>query len=286
MRVTSVEMYSSVFEEAVTISLQNSEPNAQYQARTILGLDAEELIPKFYGRSLNGSDKFYDFTLKPRDIVMRIVLSPRFVLDETFADVRDHLYRIISANRTGLVALHFKSGATLVARIIGSIVKFEAVHFTNLPEVQLTVRCNDPMFRAINPVIFEDTELSTINPVRVPDSLSTAPHGFAMQLTFTADSDSFTIQDDPTIPEWKFKVIPHGGFNAGDVLYFSSEFSNKYIYYVRDTVTSAPVVQLSDRVESGSIWPILFPGQNEFYFMDIASFDWNSVQYYAAYWGV
>jgi hypothetical protein len=283
MRVTSVEMYSAAYEEAISFSLLGGEPNAEYQIRTILGLDADDLVPKFYGWSLSGTNKYYDFTLKPRDIVMRIILVPRFRIDESYSDVRDHLYRVISANRTGVVVLHFKSGATLVSRIFGSIIKFEATHFTNLPEVQLTIRCNDPMFRAINPVVFEPVELATVNPVLIPDSISTAPHGFTMQLTFDAAAASFTIQDLITSPEWKFKVIPDGGFLSGDVLYFSSEHSNKYIYYIRGGST---IVHLGDKIESGSIWPMLFPGQNEFQFLDISSFNWNSVEYYAAYWGV
>jgi hypothetical protein len=282
MRVTAVEMYSAAFEEAISFGLQNSEPDAQYQVRTILGLDAEEIIPKFYGWSLNGENRFYDFSLKPRDIVMRVVLTPRYNLDESYSDVRDGLYRVISANRTGLVVLHFKSGGTLIARILGSIIKFEAVHFTNLPEVQLTIRCNDPMFKAILPVEFEPSDLSSINPVLIPDSLSTAPHGFTMQLTFDASAASFTIQDVPSDPEWLFKVTPAGGFLSGDVLYFSSEHSNKQIFYVR----GGTVVQLGDRIDPGSMWPIIFPGHNEFHFVNIASFNWNAIEYYASYWGV
>lgn len=282
MRVTLVEMYSASFEEAITFSLDNEEPNAQYQARSILGLDADDIIPKFYGSSLSGNSKYYDFSLKPRDIVIRVVLSPRFKLDETYSDVRDRLYRAISATRTGLVTLHFKSAGTLISSIMGSIIKFEATHFTNLPEVQITIRCNDPMFKAISPVIFEVADLAVANPVFFPDSLSTAPHGFAMQLTFDATAASFTIQDEAASPEWKFKVIPDGGFLSGDVLHFSSERSNKQLYYVRGGTT----VQLGDKIESGSMWPIIFPGQNEFHFVDITSFNWNSVEYFASYWGV
>jgi hypothetical protein len=282
MNVTSVDMYTQTFEEPITFSLLKQDVDAQYQCRTIIGLDAEEIISRFYGWSLSGENRYYDFKLKPRDVVMRIVLNPRFNLDETYSDVRDDLYRAISANRTGIIELDFRSGATTVSRIFGSIIKFEAVHFTNLPEVQITIRCNDPMFRGINPVTFGPDEMMSISPVRIPDSLSTSPHGFTMQLTFTADIPDFTIQDVAVDPEWKFKVIPDGGFDTGDVLHFSSEFSDKKLYYVR----GASTVHLADKIESGSIWPILFPGQNEFHFVNLASFDWDSVSYYASYWGV
>lgn len=283
MRVTSVEMYSPNFAEAITFSLRDSDPTARYMVRSIVGLDAEEIIPKFYGSGLQTNSRFYDFGLKARDIVIRIVLNPNFRTDESYSDVRDTLYRAISATRTGQVVLHFHSGGTIVSRIFGSIVKFEVPYFVKLPEVQITIRCDDPMFRAINPVVFTSLELPTTNPVIIPDSLSTAPHGFNFRVTFTAASPSFTIQDVPTSPEWKFTVAPGGGFAIGDVLYMSSDYSNRTLYYLIGGVTNNPLL---NRIEPTSIWPIMFPGANSFHFADIAKINWNSLEYYAAYWGV
>lgn len=282
MRVTSVTLYADPGEEVITFSLRDPDSRAQYIVRNITGLDAEELIPRFYGAGLYTKPKFFDIGIKPRDIVMRIVLNPRIRLDESYSDIRDDLYRAISATRTGMVMLHFNAGATTVSRIGGFITKFEVPYFTQLPEVQITVRCDDALFKAINPVIFNPADLKTTNPILIADSLSTAPHGFYMQLTFKATAASFTIQDVPTNPEWKFKIIPNGGFLSGDVLYFSSDWSNKYLYMVRGGVTT----YLIDRIEPQSIWPIIFPGANSFQFVDIASFNWNSLSYYAAYWGV
>ena len=121
MRVTSVGLYSSNFEEAITFSLRDADPNAQYMVRTIIGIDAQEIIPKFYGFGLQSKQRLYDFGMKARDIVIRAVLKPRFNLDESYSDIRDELYRAISANRTGIVVLHFNSGATTVAKIPGFI---------------------------------------------------------------------------------------------------------------------------------------------------------------------
>lgn len=285
MRVTAVDMYGdNIYPvEPISFSLLSAEPNAQYEVRTILGLDADDIIPKFYGSSIDGQSKFYDFGLKPRDIVMRIVLNPRTNLDESYADVRDGLYRIISGNRTGRVKLHFRAGATTVAGIFGQIVKFEAVHFTQLPEVQLTIRCNNPMFEAINPVIFDPSNPGLVaNPISIPDSISTAPHGFQMEVVFTGTAASFTIQDFETDPTWMFKVTPTGGFLVGDHLYFSSSQGYKGLFIDR----SSTLIQLVDKIDPASIWPILFPGANFFHFTNLASIDFVGIQYYASYWGV
>jgi hypothetical protein len=282
MRVTNVEMFSAALEESIDFSLQEVDPESKYMIRAMVGLDAEEIIPKFYSFSTNTKAKYYDFSMKPRDLVIRVVLNPNFANDEDYGDLRDELYRAISATRTGQVELHFHSGGTLVSRLFGYIVKFEVPYFVKLPEVQITVRCNDPMFRAINPVILAPAVLGTTNPIKVPDSLSTAPHGFIMQVTFTATSPSFTIQDVPSSPEWKFTVTPSGGFLSGDVLYFSSEFSNKYLYLIR----SGSTIQLADKVAPTSLWPVIFPGLNSFHFPDLAKISWNTLRFYAAYWGV
>jgi len=282
MRITRVALYSSTLSEAINFSLSNADPSDQYVVRNIVGLDAEELVPKFYGVGLKTNPRFYEFGLKAREIVIRVVLNPRFNLDETFSDVRDELYRAISASRMGIVTLHFSSGATTVCKIEGFITKFEVPYFTELPEAQLTIRCDDPIFRAINPVTFASTELKATNPVIVPDSLSTAPHGFTMQQTFKATTTQYLIQDDPTSPEWTFKVVPASNFLSGDVLYFSSENSNRYIYMVRAGVTT----YLMDRITPGSLWPTIFPGSNSFQFVTLPQLNWNSLEYYPAYWGV
>lgn len=282
MRVTGVDLYSANLEEAISFSLLGADRKSEYEVRTILGLDSEEIIPKYYASNINGTKKFYNFGMKPREIVLRIVLRPRFELDESYADVRDRLYRAISANRTGLVTLQFRAGGTTIAWIAGSIIRFEASHFTQLPEVQLTIRCNDPMLKGLAPVVWEDTELTSSNPVLIPDSLSTAPHGFYMEATFTGNVASFTIQDLENDPEWKFKITPSGGFLTNDKLYFSSEYSNKFIYIVR----SGNAIHLSDKIDAASVWPILFPGQNEFHFENLASVDLDLIRFYPSYWGV
>ncbi len=285
MRVTNVSLYagtSPAAVEAITFSLRESDPSSQYMIRNMIGLDGEELIPRFYGFSLTTKQKFYDFGMKPREIVIRIVLNPRFNLDESYSDVRDTLYRAISTVRTGVVALHFNSGGTTVARIYGFITKFEVAHFNQLPEVQLTIRCDDPMLRAINPVRYVTADLKTTNPIIIPDSLSTAPHGFQMELTFKANAPSFTVQDASLQPEWQFKVIPSGGFLNGDILRFSSDYLNKYLFISR----GASTIYLVDKIQPESVWPIIFPGATSFHFVDIASFNWDKIEYYAAYWGV
>lgn len=282
MRVTNIELYSERLTEPISFSVRDSDPTARYQARNIVGLDAEEIVRRFYGWGNNTNQKFYDYNLSPRDIVMQIALSPNFKLDEEYSDIRDELYRTISSERGGRVALHFKSGGTTVSRIYGYISKFEVPYFSKLPQVQMTVHCDDPIFRAINPMSLSAADLGSANPLVIADSLSTAPHGFVMEATYTATSPYFAIQDVASSPEWQFKVTPSGGFLVGDQLFISTEFANRYVYMIRSGVTT----QLLDKLTPGSIWPTIFPGSNTLYFYDKTKFSWNLFEHYAAYWGV
>ncbi len=280
MRVTSVGVVSNET-EAIRFDLRNVASKSPYMVRTITGLDAEEIVAKFYGRGLTGQ-RFFNYVLKPRDIVMRIVLNPRFHLDETHSYIRDQLYRTISATRTGLITLEFYSGASLMAQIEGFITKFEVPYFSKTPELQLTVRCNDPMLRSPVLTYFDSTNLSNTNPVIFVDSASTAPHGFRMSLEITSTLTEFTIQDKLIDPEWTFTIVPPTDLLAGDILHFSSEFNDRQLWYERGGV----ITHLMESVDPSSIWPILFPGFNEFYFNDLASFDWVQIEYRATYWGV
>lgn len=281
MRITDIELYSSTNVDAINFSLRHTKPTDRYHVKNITGLDAEDIIPKFYGAGLVTKPRYYEFGMKPRIIVMRLILNPSFKLDETVSDVRDALYRVISASRTGKVSLNMNAAGTTVARTAGFITKFEVPHFTDRPEIQLTIQCDDPKFRGINSVVYDD-ELVQANPFVIVDGLSTAPHGFTMLATFKAASSTFTIQDAPSNPEWKFQVTPASAFANGDKLYLSSEGANKYLYMVRGAATT----YLMDKILPTSIWPIIFPGSNSFYIPELATLTLNNVTFYPAYWGV
>jgi hypothetical protein len=268
--------------------------------RQIVGLDAEELVPRFYGFSRRSPRRtFMDFSMKPRDVAMRVVLNPNFKNNESYSDVRDELYKMISATRTGELILYFNAGATVVAKLEGFVTKFEAGYFNALPEVQITVRCEDPIFRGVAPVIYDLDSDEYPDPVivdsylQVPDSLSTAPHGLRIEGLFTDDiaghglfsirnSESFSA----TVLEWEFRVSY--AFDTGDYLTLISDTGDKNLYV---TKADSSVVYLLDEISTitgASTWPLVFPGQNSMFFshIDEGIFTVKHVEYYPTYWGV
>jgi hypothetical protein len=282
MRLTSVVILSSYNLETIEFSVEEENAPSKYLVRQILGLDAEELIPKFYGTGIESGERFYDRSMRPRDIVMRVAINPNYSINESVSDIRDKIYRLISASRTGMLQLQFKDAGTFMAVINGMVTKMEVPYFTKLPELQITVNCPDPIFRSISPVSHDPADIETTNPIRVPDNASTAPHGLSFRVKFTSAAADFIIQDKASSPDWLFRITPTGGFAVDDELVFSSEYGNKQVYI--DTL-SGPV-HLLDKISEDSIWPVVFPGDNDFYFIDLGDFDWMGFSYYSAYWGL
>ena len=283
MRITDIALSSNDLKLPYLVS--EPESTGQYIAKAIMGLDSDEIVPKFYSFGLNNNARMYNLSITKRDIVMRIALNPRRIINETYSDLRDELYKAIASNRSGEVQLNFYAGSTLIAYLSGFVTKVEVPHFSKVAEVQMTIHCTNPLMRAVNPVIIEPSQISTINPYVIAESLSTAPHGFKFNLKFTANTDIFVIQD-ALDPKWIFNVVPgliagQNGFLNGDVLYFSSDYNEKYLYFVRGTTHYSII----DKIQLGSVWPVLFPGANEFYVLS-NGFVWNEISFYAAYWGV
>lgn len=282
MRLTSVIIHSDSSLEDIEFTLRENVFRNRYTIRSIVGIDADEIIPKFYATGAVTGKKYYEFSMKPREIAMRAVVNPQFHVNETVSELRDAIYRLISATRSGELQLQFKSGGTTAFVINGLITKMEVSHFSQLPELQITMTCDDPIFRSVHPIDYAVADLPGANPVRLPDGISTAPHGFSFAVEFTGTVATFTIQDDPTTPDWRFRVSPDGGFVSGDILHFSSEYQTKELWYERGPT----ITHLMDKIHSDSVWPTIFPGDNPLHFSNIASFDWVSLKYFSAHWGI
>lgn len=285
MRVTSLDLISDDL-NIINVSLRLAPQTDKFLAKGIFGLDAAELIPKFYAFGARDGSKFYEHALRPREIAMRIVLNPNYVLDERPSTIRDELYRFISANRSGELRVVLRAGASSVAQVTGRITKFEVPLFSKVQELQITLVCEDPIFRAVSDVDLDEVNLGDTWPYTITDAISTAPHGLLMEWEALDDSlTTFGIQDEVTDPNWYFRMtVPTA--NTGDILRVSSVYGNKYV-----SIESASVeTMIASEILTGSLWPVIFPGQNEFYAWDAgtdpSAWQLKTVSYKRAYWGV
>lgn len=285
MRVTSVELRPEGSSDVIKLSFRDPRSLNPYQCKSIAPLDADELLPQFYGTSGDSTKKYYQMSQKKREPVALIGLNPRFGApdDNSYSELRDRLYRLIQSSRTGVVHVVFQADDVDVAVISGTVSKIEAAHFTATPEVQITFNCPNPMLQSPSRFLLVGDEAHppvTEDDITIVDEVSTAANGFRFEAEFGAPYSSFIMSPPGGSPEWTFDVRPWGGFLAGDVLHFSSEFRNKYLYIRR----SGSTIHLGDAIQANSIWPILFPGTNAFHTNHPVQ--WNKIDHYVSYWGV
>lgn len=280
MKVNSVEIHPASSSDICVLSFRDPKRSNPFNVKGITGLDADEIVPRYYGVSDNSNSKFYNLSLERREIVVLVEMNPDFAENQTYSDLRARLYRLIASSRTGVVQLQFKRDGIVVAAISGFVTKFEASHFSKTPEVQITIRCDDPMLRDLTAysMIVDDLDPALTN---IQDALSTAPHGVTFAMNFLADLSSFVIRGAGA-DDWSFTVTPAGGFLEDDILHCSSEYNNKQLYVSR----GVSIIHLADVVAPGSAWPVIFPGDNLFVCEDSESLAWNSISYYSTYWGV
>jgi hypothetical protein len=260
-----------------------SQPSYQdrYIIRNISGLDATDLTPRLYGSGATGNN-FYSMKQPPREVVLRIILNPQYGANETPESLRDGFYKAISAYRTSKVQLAFCENAVSTNAVLyGFITKLEAALFNQVPEVQLTIRCDYPLFRS--PTRISVTGLTPSAP-RIIDSVSTAPHGFQFVASFTQTQSYFQINKSVDL-DWNFRISRL--FYIGDILYFSSEDDNKYLYVMSNGGTGGARVrvELASYIRAQSVWPVIFPGVNDFQ-ISPANITFNSLTHYETHWGV
>lgn len=278
MKLTSAELHPANSSNVVVLSFRDPTRQNPYNVKAIVGLDADEIIARYYGGS--GNSKRHTLSMPKRTIVIRIGLNPRVGEDETFSSLRDDIYKMIASSRTGMLQLQLLNDGEAIAGISGFVTKVEAGLFNKEQEVQLTLECKDPELRGLTRTEVDVVDLDPALTV-IEDTLSTAPHGFIFELSFIDSVASLTIED-PTDSSWSFVVTPVGGFLNGDVLHYSSELNNKHLYVVR----SATTIHLADVITPGSVWPILYPGENSLEISSPTDVDWTSIEHYPTYWGV
>lgn len=288
MRITDIELYSGD-QEVLRFALGPPGPGDEFHVKAVYGLDADELIPKFTGRAANNNNPLYRISMKPREIVMRLTLNPNWSNGETYSDLRDRVYRAIHGSYSGGLDLICKYGPSPIAKITGSITKLEVPLFNEDSELQITLRCEDPMFRSVAPIEYDTSDFYTDGYMPIYDGQSTAPHGVEMQFTFVSGAAFFSLADAPS-PDHQWRLYmnqPMDGVNfaIGDTLYILNDETNREIKWTR--AGTGDTTSLMDVLVHGSRWPVVFPGITQFYVENLlSSARVDFVKFHSAFWGI
>lgn len=247
--------------------------------------------PDFFG-VVEGFDKagIPVFLSEPqtRDVSFRIGICPCY--GKSNAELRDDLYKLIS--RTVFVKMMDQSN--VVAQATGFIKQFDAVHFSNLPEVQMVIECQDGAFSAPLAVPIPIPSITAAGPstpdhdVLINYEEGSAPAGLDLKLTVTASQNGFSISEHSKFwsvggvePSNAFQVTY--AFLVGDVITISTHPKRKRINLLRGSVNT----DLAGYLNAGAVWPKLYTGVNAFKWnFTSAWMTWNTATYTPRFWGV
>ena len=278
---------------STSINLSFNDPAAAnpYQMKNLYGLDAEDIGMKYIGYDPSGNHLHHALYLRKREVVMRIQLNPDFSF-QSYSELRDDVYRLISGGRTGKLTLNFKSGTTVLAEISGFVTKVEVPITTETPELQVTMVCPDPKLKAPT---YTSVDPGVGQSFQIIDNESTAPHGIRFSMTWTAVSGhtpAFRIGDLASGGDWEFRihmgnVFGDGlyGFQIGDQFELSSIENERYCNLIRGGTT----YPIADFIQPNAFWPLVYPGTNDFHVSCSAAgvrWTWNSFEHKVSYWGV
>lgn len=277
MKITSIHLVPANGLDPCVLSFKDPRRLNPYNVKNADGLDADEIVSKYYG---GGTQKYYALSVIKREPVLQIGLNPRFGQGESYSGLRDDLARMIASTRTGSIQICFFNDTIQVACLTARVAKFESDLFDKDPYITITFTCDDGTLRAPEETILP---APSYNPglTVITDANSTAPHGLKFSLLVNALSTGLVLRD-PDDDTWAFQLSETLVLFPDDVLHFSSEPNNRYVYVVHGIQT----YHVADSIIAGSMWPVVFPGQNKFALDNPGNFDWLTMSYFDTYWGI
>jgi hypothetical protein len=246
------------------------------QIRNIEGLDPVKasVSTSLYG-SVDGA-AYAGSSVASRNIVLTLHPNPDW--DEwTYEGLRKLLYAYFMPKKP--VRLIFDSDNMSPVEISGIVEDNASSMFSKDPEFQVSIICPQPYFVSVNPIILTG---QTGSPVFI-DYNGNIETGFHVKVTSA-------VAPDPS-----FIVVQLGDPRNS---YFGCDASvNMNKYYELNSIATRKFVQnvdigggaitnLLSKVQAGSQWPLLEPGQNEvIIYTNIGTQDWE-VTYFERFGGL
>jgi hypothetical protein len=251
------------------------------------GLDISDINQFSYGLGLNGQT-FYSMTADDREITLQIEIIPE-ISALTPQQIRNNIYKEISKNRNTSIYFDLMYDSEVVARIDGYISAIEPSLFSPISELTIKIKCNGYLFSALEYI--SDFDLNAFNggDIVVPMTKGNAPVGFRTVINIVNPISSFGLAELDDIGSYTSIFNLTYNFLAGDSLFLTTEMNALEVFVARfnNGLGTWSNIQLADRIDVGSIWPILFPRTNNFTVLAaVGTYDITSFVYKPMYWGI
>ena len=257
--LTEVKAYSS-WQSAPTLLLDDNgrAETDLIQIRNITGLDpVKASVNTAPFGSIDGA-AYTGSSVLSRNIVLTLHPNPDW--DKwTYESLRRLLYSYFIPKRP--VKLVFYSDDIDPVQIEGVVESAEVNPFTNDPEFVVSIVCPDPYFTALDPVILTGQAIRSGGAVTTVDYKGNIDTGIYVKVTRNADPapSSIGIQiGDPSIQ--RFNVTTD--VTATKYFEMGSIRMQKFVQSI--DMNSGVITNLLSKVQEGSSWPILEPGENDF----------------------
>lgn len=279
--LTKMQAYSSWL-SAPELDLDDAgrEETDLVQIRGITGLDPVKAtvntspFGSVDGAAYTGSD------VGTRNIVLTVHPNPDWDL-WSFESLRRLLYAYFMPKlQTRLV---FYSNDMPPVEIYGYVEDTNVNQFSQDLEIQVSIICPDPYFTAVDPTVVtgqSDRDNTTPDSIVYNGSVAT---GINVELTRVSDPAPTSIGIQVGDPSLSYFNVAAG---VDSLKYFlmNSLSGNKYVQNV--DLSGGTITNLLPKVQTGSQWPILQPGQNKFSVITDAGSQDYQLTYYEKYGGL
>lgn len=251
-----------------------------YLVKAAQGLDSPDLKAVVEGFDSSGIPIYGSFP-EDRVIDLRVGLVPG--LNQSYSTLRDALYRYMSRN----VRVSFMDGSTVLAYTTGYISKLPVLHFSNQPDISISIQCDFSDLIAPEAINIPFALLEVASPVLNYEN-GTAPAGLYLKFSLDSNHSNFSITNHAktwyagNVPVTTAFTVTYP-FLTGDQVTISTTPDNKHLHLLRSAVT----YDLVGYINAGAIWPRLYSGVNAFsWTLDAAWMTWISASYTPRFWGV
>lgn len=189
-----------------------------------------------------------------RNIVLTIGYRNDLTSGKSIQTIRREMYGVFDPKT--LVKLRFIDSDEAPVEIDGYVESHETSMFSRDPEVQISILCPDPYFRAIRPVTLSSTNN---NPVYT-SYLGTAETGFLFELFVNRNVEGTLLR--AYINDDNYYDIHYGGaLVSGDVLSISTERGNKFVRRTRGGET----ISVLNGITRGQLSMVIGPRTDTIY---------------------
>lgn len=258
--LTDLEIYTPRVFAPPLVSDSAKAFNDPLQIRDIKGLGpvAAALTSTPFG-SIDG-ESYTGASVGRRNIVLTLGLNPDWSDGQTHFDLRQVGYRYFMPKND--ITLKFKRSNLPDCEILGVVETVEVNHFSQNPELQVSILCPQPYFEDVSEtVITGNTNLVSDTTHTDINYTGNVPTGFVLTVErggTSYDDQIKVINYNLTTETWVADADIDTTYN----LRMSTVAGDKYSQRV--TKSTGVTLNTLGRVERLTEWPQLYPGPNEF----------------------